>query len=248
MTADQRHRRVGYGRAGDDGGWAPQSPLGPSPDRYQVPGTASIRKPLAAALALRRHPRVVRLANSLDRRGVGRRRRARFPQPREAADGGRRHRRCEIRPSGRRDAASPRSSAQQPSVVRSPQFGDHRRSRPRGRRDYRNRGIAITPTSARAPSLPVETNRPVKAVLAAQLKPDGSRSRLLSHRSRASTDAALHRHAGPADGRHGPRSAAAASPGEAVASSPRARALLQLVRSGRLVQDSGRFRSAGKRA
>ena len=32
---------------------------------------------------------------------------------------------------------------QQPSVVRSPQFGDRRRSRPRGRRDYRNRGVAI---------------------------------------------------------------------------------------------------------
>ena len=70
---------------------------------------------------------------------------------------------------------------------------------------------------------------PVEAVLAAQLKPDGSRSRLLSRRSRANTDAAGHRHAGPADGRHGPRSAAAASPGEAVASSPRTRALLQLV-------------------
>ena len=66
-------------------------------------------------------------------------------------------------------------------------------------------------------------------VLAAQLKPDGSRSRLLSHRSRASIDAAVHRHAGAADGRHSPRSAAAASPGEAVASSPRARALPQLV-------------------
>ena len=28
-TADHRHRRVSYGRAGDDGGWAPESPLGP---------------------------------------------------------------------------------------------------------------------------------------------------------------------------------------------------------------------------
>ena len=34
---------------------------------------------------------------------------------------------------------------EQPSVVRSPQFGDRRRSRPRGRRDYRNRGIAVVP-------------------------------------------------------------------------------------------------------
>ena len=196
----------------------------------------------------RRHPRVVRLAQlsrpsrsrtsssgTISATARSRRRRSASPAVRDSS----------VRETRRRE---PAVVCQQPSVVRSPQFGDHRRSRPRGRRDYRNRGIAITPTSARARSLPVETNRPVKAVLAAQLKPDGSRSRLLSHRSRASTDAALHRHAGPADGRHGPRSAAAASPGEAVASSPRARALLQLVRSGRLVRDSGRFRSAGKRA
>jgi hypothetical protein len=39
----------------------------------------------------------------------------------------------------------------------------------------------------------VETNHPLEAVLAAELKPDGSRSRLLSHRSRASTDGAVHR-------------------------------------------------------
>ena len=59
------------------------------------------------------------------------------------------------------------------------------------------RGIAITPADGRARVLAVETNRPVEAVLAAQLKPDGSRSRLLSRRSRASTDAAVHRHAVP---------------------------------------------------
>ena len=47
-TADQRHRRVGHGRAGDDGGWAPEPPLGPSPDRHQVPGPASIRAPPVA--------------------------------------------------------------------------------------------------------------------------------------------------------------------------------------------------------
>ena len=76
-----------------------------------VPGPASINKPLAATS----RASVDTLGsydshNPFDRRGVGCRRRARFPQPREAADGGRRHRRCEIRPSGRRDAASPRSS------------------------------------------------------------------------------------------------------------------------------------------
>ncbi len=75
-------------------------------------------------------------------------------------------------------------------------------------------GAASVPP-ARARASPVETNRPVEAVLAARLKPRGSRTRLLSHRSRASTDAAVHRHAGPADGRHSPRSAAAASPREA---------------------------------
>ena len=79
--------------------------------------------------------------------------------------------------------------------------------------------------------LPSKAIVPVEAVLAAQLKPDGSRSRLLGRRSRASTDAAVHGHVGPADGRHSPRSAGAAAPGEAVASSPRARALPQLVRS-----------------
>jgi hypothetical protein len=55
-----------------------------------------------------------------------------------------------------------------------------------------------------------------------QVKLDGGPSRLLSHRSQASTDAAVHRHAAPADGRHSPRSAAAASPGER---SPRRRYL-----------------------
>jgi hypothetical protein len=50
VTADHRHRRVGHGRAGDHGGWAPQSPVGPAPDRHQVPGRASIRKPPAGRL------------------------------------------------------------------------------------------------------------------------------------------------------------------------------------------------------
>jgi len=49
-----------------------------------------------------------------------------------------------------------------------------------------------------ARSRPVETNRAVEAVVAAQLKPDGGRSRLLSQiEFRASTDAAVHRHAVP---------------------------------------------------
>ena len=38
---------------------------------------------------------------------------------------------------------------QQPPVVRSTQFGDRRRSRPRGRRDYRNRGKGIAGRSSR---------------------------------------------------------------------------------------------------
>ena len=46
--ADHRHRRVSHRRAGDDGGRAPQPPLEPSPDRHQVPGPPSIRKPPAA--------------------------------------------------------------------------------------------------------------------------------------------------------------------------------------------------------
>jgi hypothetical protein len=40
-------------------------------------------------------------------------------------------------------------------------------------------------------------HRPVEAIVAAQLEPDGGRSRLPSRRSRASTDAAAHRHAVP---------------------------------------------------
>ena len=131
-----------------------------------------------------------------------------------------------------------------PPVVPSAQFGDHGQSRPHSRPHYRNRGIAIAraappplakaivPVTGWARLVAVETNRPVEAVIAAQLKPDGSRGRVLSHRSRASKDAALHRHTGPADRRHTPRSAAAASPGEAVASSPRARALPLLVQGG----------------
>jgi hypothetical protein len=31
-TADHRHRRLGYGRVGDDGGRSPEPPMGPSPD------------------------------------------------------------------------------------------------------------------------------------------------------------------------------------------------------------------------
>ena len=80
-TADHRHRRVGYGRAGDDRGWAPQSPLGPSPDRHQVPRPASIRKPCnarAPGLCL-----VGRPASDL------RRARSRAAAPPRSADGAR---------------------------------------------------------------------------------------------------------------------------------------------------------------
>ena len=85
------------------------------------------------------------------------------------------------------------------------------------------RGIAITPADGRARVLAVETNRPVEAILAAQLKPDGSRSRLLRRRSRAKHGRGRAQARSPADGRHSPRSAPAASPpNEAVASSPRA--------------------------
>ena len=63
-----------------------EGPLGPSPDRHQVPGPAPISKPPAAASrasvdTLRSYDS----RNSADRRGVGRRRRARLPQPREPA-------------------------------------------------------------------------------------------------------------------------------------------------------------------
>jgi hypothetical protein len=84
----------------------------------------------------------------------------------------------------------------------------------------RRKGIVAVADAAR--SRPVETNRPVETVVTGQVKLDGGPSRLLSHRSQASTDAAVHRHAAPADGRHSPRSAAAASPGER---SPRRRYL-----------------------
>jgi hypothetical protein len=56
---------------------------------------------------------------------------------------------------------------------------------------------AITPTGAGARLLAVETNRPVESVVAPQLELDGSRSRLLSRRSRVGTDPAVHRHAVP---------------------------------------------------
>jgi hypothetical protein len=45
--------------------------------------------------------------------------------------------------------------------------------------------------------LAVATNRPVDAIVSAQLEPGGGRGRLVSRRSRASTDAAVHRHAVP---------------------------------------------------
>jgi hypothetical protein len=77
----------------------PQSRLGPSPDRHQVPGPATISKSLLATsrasvdTVLSYDP-----YNSADRRRAGRRRRARLPQPREASERDRPHLCCEIRP------------------------------------------------------------------------------------------------------------------------------------------------------
>jgi hypothetical protein len=48
-TADNRHRRVSYRRAGADGGWPPEPPVGRSPDRHQVPGPPSITPPAATS-------------------------------------------------------------------------------------------------------------------------------------------------------------------------------------------------------
>ena len=143
-TADHRHRRVGYGRAGDDGGWAPQSPLGPSPDRHQVPRPGSVRKPPAATS----RASVDTLGSydshtSADGRGAGHRRRARLRNRTRSS-------RARSASSAVRDSsvgeARRRESAvvcQQPPVVGSTQFGGRRRSRPRGRRDNRNRGKGI---------------------------------------------------------------------------------------------------------
>ena len=169
-TADHRHRRVGYGRAGDDGRWAPQSPLGPSPDRHQVPGPASIRTPPAATSRVSVDtPGSYDSHNSLDRRAVGHRRRARLPQPREAAARDRRHQRCEVRPSARLDAASPRSSASSPRLYAAHNPGDRRRSRPRVRRGHRNRGKRHAATRGRGHRwLPMHSRNPsrlgIKAV------------------------------------------------------------------------------------
>ena len=85
--ADKRHRRVSHGRAGDDGGWAPQSPLGSSPDRHQVPRRASIRKPPAATSRASADTPGRTPHNSADRRRVRRRRRAGLAQPREDSKG-----------------------------------------------------------------------------------------------------------------------------------------------------------------
>ena len=122
----------------------PQSPLGPSPDRDQVPRPASIRKPPRSDFSrFRRHPRVVRFAQPLPTVAesdivVGHdfRNRTRSSSARSASPA--------VRDSSVREARrrEPAVVCQQPSVVRSPQFGGRRRSRPRGRRDYRNRGEA----------------------------------------------------------------------------------------------------------
>ena len=121
-----------------------QSPLGPSPDQHQVPRPGSVRKPPAATSrasvdtlgSYDSHP-LPTVAESDIVAGHD------SATEREAAKRDRRRRPCEIRPSGRRDAANPRSSVSSrrlwgahSSVV----AGGHGRG---GRRDYRNRGKAL---------------------------------------------------------------------------------------------------------
>jgi len=77
---------------------------------------------------------------------------------REAAERDRRHRRCDMRPSGRLDAASPRSSVSSRRL-----WGAHisvvaDSHDQRSRRDYRNRGKPITPSGGGARLLAVETD------------------------------------------------------------------------------------------
>ena len=97
----------------------------------------------------RRHPSGCTTRTTLsDRRGVRHRRQARLPQPREAAARDRHQRRCEIRPSGRRDAASPRlsvSSRRLYAAHNSRIAGGHGHA---VRRDYRNRGEPRVPCRA----------------------------------------------------------------------------------------------------
>ena len=133
-----------------------------------------------------------------------------------------------------RSVGEARRPTRRSAVSSRPLFGEHNSAIRAGhdqgcRRGYCNRGKGITPGLARLTSALVETNRPVEAVVAVQLKLDAGRSRLLNRRSRAKDRRGRAQARSAADGRHSPRSAAAASPREAVASSPRARALPLLV-------------------
>ena len=104
-----------------------------------------------------------------------------------------------------------------------------RRAGPGGVIAYVAKGSRQLVVSARV--LAVETNRPVEAVMAARLKPDGGRSRLFSRRPRVGTDAALHRHAVPRTDVTVLDRRLPLRPREAVAPSPRARSLPELVHS-----------------
>ena len=123
--------------------------------------SASNRKEAARSdfSRLRRHPRVVRLAQLRPSR-------SRTSSSGTIAATARSSSSSSTSPAVRDSSvteARRRESAvvcQQPPVVRSPQFGDRRRSRPRGSRDYRNRGGAITPIGARARALAVESDHP----------------------------------------------------------------------------------------
>ena len=107
--------------------------------------SARIRKEAARSdfSRFRRHPRVVRFAHLCRRSRSGYRRRARLRNRTRSS-------RARSASSAVRDSsvgeARRRESAvvcQQPPVVGSTQFGGRRRSRPRGRRDNRNRGKGI---------------------------------------------------------------------------------------------------------
>ena len=88
----------------------------------------------------RRHPRVVRLAQPF------RPSRSRMSSSGTISATARSSSSSSTSPAdsslGEARRREPAVVCQQPSVVRSPQLGDRRRSRPRGRRDYRNRGEA----------------------------------------------------------------------------------------------------------
>ena len=91
----------------------------------------------------RRHPRVVRLAQPS--RPSRSRTSSSGTIPATARSSSSSSTSPAVRDSSVREARrhEPPVVCQQPPAVRSPQLGYRRRSRPRGRRDYRNRGVAI---------------------------------------------------------------------------------------------------------